>query len=569
MEYLGIVCRIIGSIALFLYGMKLMSDGIQQTTGERMQKVIGFMTGNRFMGVITGMLITAIIQSSSATTVMVVSFVNAGLLSLEQSIGVIMGANIGTTITAWIVSLLGFSINPSTTALPAIGIGFIMQIVKWKHRDLGMVFMGFGFLFLGLSFLTQSMPTVHTESFPFLTKISGQGLPSLIVGTGIGLIITLLAHSSSATTAIVMTMAQNSSINFPLAAAMILGANIGTTIDAAIASIGTKTPAKQAALVHVLFNVIGSMWALIFFRPLLWVVDAITPGTVSGAGITMHLAMLHTIFNLLNTILFFPFVKPFARLVSFLIKDKSPNKAETVQPSYRLEYRSGTIQDTPELQIIRAEKEIRDMAGLASSMYRTISTALYKAPALTNNEKEPFIHNLIVTLEKQENYADEMRVELTRFLIECTRQQLSSHSESIVTQLLRIIADLEEMTDQCFAMSRLLERSVKKDLVFKRSEMDALLPYMGLVESFLEFVRERLGKPLSKEESIHARKQEREIMKFQDKLHKMGRKRIEAGEDVKTELLFIDLVRIIEKLGDFCYNIAEAMSRGDRTPIRR
>ncbi|MDR2149313.1 MAG: Na/Pi cotransporter family protein [Spirochaetaceae bacterium] len=569
MEYLGIVCRIVGSIALFLYGMKLMSDGIQQTAGERMQKVISFMTGNRFMGVLTGLFITAIIQSSSATTVMVVSFVNAGLLSLEQSIGVIMGANIGTTITAWIVSLLGFSINPSTTALPAIGIGFVMQIFKWKHRDIGTVFMGFGFLFLGLSFLTQSMPAVHSDTFPFLTRISGQGLPSLIVGTGVGLVITLLAHSSSATTAIVMTMAQNSTINFPLAAAMILGANIGTTIDAAIAAIGTRTPAKRAALVHVLFNVIGSMWALILFRPLLWIVDAITPGTVSGTGITMHLAMLHTTFNLINTLLFFPFVKPFARLVSFLIKEKPAEQPEEVQSNYRLEYRSGTIQDTPELQIIRAEKEIRDMAGLAASMYATVSSALYTLPTLADTEKETFINTLIVTLEKQENYADEMRVELTRFLIECTRQQVSNRSENIVTQLLRIVADLEEMTDQCFTMSRLLERSVKKHLVFKHSEMEALRPYLGLVESFLTFVRERLGKPLNKEETVHARRQEKEIMNFKDKLHKMGRKRIEAGEDVRTELLFIDLVRIIEKLGDFCYNIAESMSHGERLPLHR
>jgi phosphate:Na+ symporter len=567
LEYVASLLRIIGSVSLFLYGVKLTSDGIQLVAGERMQKVINFMTGNRLMGVVTGIVVTALVQSSSATTVMVVSFVNAGILTLTQSIGVIMGANIGTTITAWIISLVGFSVNLPALALPIIGIGFTMQVIKWKHHDLGAIFMGFGLLFLGLDFLTKSMPDINISSFPFIAQIPDESISSLFIGIGLGLIATLFAHSSSATTAIIITMAHNGTIDFPFAAAMVLGANIGTTVDAALAAIGTKTAAKRAALVHILFNVIGTIWAIIFFRPLLWLVNTVTPGTMDGAGIALHLAMIHTVFNTLNTLLFFPFVKPFARLISFLIKD--PVVKETLDiETYRLDYTSSTIQDTPELNIIRAEKEIRDLAGVASSMYQTISSALYHVPEKTDAEKASFVDSLVKQLERQENYADEMRIELTHFLIECTRQQLSQRSEGIVTQLLRIVADLEEMTDECFAISRLLERSVKKNLVFKPNEMEALRPYLKLVDDFLGFVCSHLGTPLNKEQSKEVYERERAIMEFRDQLHKMGRKRIEAGEDVKTELLFIDLVRLIEKLGDFCYNIAEAMNRGDRVLVQ-
>ncbi|QQO10411.1 Na/Pi cotransporter family protein [Breznakiella homolactica] len=549
MEYIGIVFRIAGSLGLFLYGMRIMSDGIQQAAGDRLQRVLNFMTGNRFTAVLTGLAVTAIIQSSSATTVMVVSFVNAGLLTLTQSIGVIMGANIGTTVTAWIVSLIGFTLNISSLALPAVGLGFVMKVVKWKHRDLGDIILGFGLLFLGLDFLTKSMPSISADTISFIGRFSNLGFLSTLLGAGIGVVITIILHSSSASTAIVLTMAHGGLIGFPMAAAMILGANIGTTIDAALAAIGTKTAAKRAALVHILFNVIGTVLALIFFNPLLSLVSFITPGPADGVGIANRLAMFHTMFNVLNTLVFFPFVTPFAKLVSFLIKDKDGEKEP--EP-YKLEYISGSIQDTPEFNILRAEKEIRDMAGIAASMYSRITAAIQNLNADT-------VKGLVEEMQEKEDYADQMREELTRFLIECTRQQLNRRSEQNVSQLLRIIADLEDMTDDCFSVSLLLERSVRKELHFKSKEMEALLPYIGLVEEFLSFVQEQLGHHLTEEQSEYAEKLENKIDKSRNKLRKLGRKRIEAGENVKTELLFIDLVRRIEKLGDYCYNITEAL----------
>ncbi|MDL2228629.1 Na/Pi cotransporter family protein [Treponema sp. OttesenSCG-928-L16] len=552
MAYIGIVFRIAGSLGLFLYGMRIMSDGIQQTAGDRLQRVLNFMTGNRFIAVLTGLLVTAIIQSSSAATVMVVSFVNAGLLTLTQAIGVIMGANIGTTITAWIVSLIGFTLNISALALPAVGIGFLMKIVQWKHKDLGDIFLGFGLLFLGLDFLTKSMPSFDAGMLSFMASLSDKGFLSVLIGVAAGLVITVLIHSSSASTAIVLTLAFGRLISYPMAAAMILGANIGTTVDAALAAIGAKTAAKQAALVHILFNVIGTVLALIFFKPLLALVNLITPASMEGAGITAHLAMFHTAFNIANTLVFFPFVKPFSRLVSFIIKDD--DRTEIPGP-YKLEYTSGSIQDTPEFNIFRAEKEIRDMAGIASSMYARFSETLN-----TSVEDEKVLA-MVQEMREKEQYADEMREELTRFLIECTRQQLNRRSERNVTQLLRIIADIEDMTDDCFSLILLLQRSVKKDLRFKTKEMEALSPYVGLVGDFLTFVQEHLGHHLTEDQSLYAEKLENKIDKSRNKLRKLGRKRIEAGENVKTELLFIDMVRRIEKLGDYCYNISEALYR--------
>jgi phosphate:Na+ symporter len=538
--------------------MKIMSDGIQQGAGERLKRVLNFMTGNRFIAVLTGFVVTAIIQSSSATTVMVVSFVNASLLTLTQSIGVIMGANIGTTVTAWIVSLVGFSLKLSELALPAVGIGFILYVIKWKHKNIGAVVLGFGILFMGLDFLTKSMPQLG-DSVNIVAAASNLGFVSVLIGAAAGMIITLIMHSSSASTAIILTMAFNGVAGYEMAAAMIIGANIGTTIDAALASIGTKTAAKQAAMVHVLFNVIGTCWALPLLKPLLAVVDLVTPGTivpgmVQDPMIPTHLAMLHTVFNIINTILFLPFVKPFAALVSLIIREDT-SKEESGH--YRLVYYSSAIQDTPELNILRAEKEIRDLAALASSMYARFSGVLRDLQA----EGAHDLTGLTEELKQKEEYADEMREALSSFLIECTREQLNPRSERRISYLLRIIADLEDMTDECYGVSLLLERSVRKDHIFKQKEMGQLIPYVSQVEDFLALLQEQLGRSPTEDNIARARELEKNIDKSRKKLRKLGRKRIEAGEDVKTELLFIDLVRRIEKLGDYCYDITETVAK--------
>jgi phosphate:Na+ symporter len=368
-------------------------------------------------------------------------------------------------------------------------------------------------------------------------------------------------HSSAATITLVIALAFRGVIGFEIAAAMILGANIGTTIDAIMAAIGSKTAAKQAALVHVLFNIIGSVIALIFLNPLIVFVDHITPGELNGGNIAIHLAMFHTVFNICCTLIFLPFVKQIAFLAAFIVKDK---KTESEQPDhYRLEYPSGVIQATPEFNIVMAEKEIRDMAGLVSAMYAQASEALTALsagdPGTEDSGRESRVDALVTSMKAKEDRADEMREELMRFLIETTRQQLSPKSEYNISQLLRIIADLEDMADDCCGISMTMERSVKKNLLFKRKEMEGLTPYVKQVEDFLSFVRQHLGHPITGDQIKYAEELEVEIDKSRNKLRKLGRKRIIAGADVKTELLFIDLVRRIERLGDFCYNISEAL----------
>jgi phosphate:Na+ symporter len=557
MEIIGVLFRMGGGLCMFIFGMKVMSEGIQQSAGDKLRKTLNFMTGNRFAGVLTGLVVTGIIQSSHAVTLMAVSFVNAGLLSLTQSIGVIMGANIGTTVTAWIVSLIGFSFQISNFALPAIGIGFVLGAIKWKHKSLGGLIMGLGFLFLGLHYLTQEMGAINNYiDFSVLSAFNDMGFAGTLIGAAAGMVMTFFVHSSSASTAIVLTMAYNNIVTYEMAASMVLGANIGTTFDAMLVTIGAKTAAKRAAMVHLLFNLIGACWALPLLKPLLALVSIILPGDPVGFGVTTHIAMLHTVFNTINTILFLPFVNQYAKLVTFIIKEDKP-KEESGQ--YRFPYISGAIADTPEINILHAEKEIRDMAGIASSMYARFSAVLDSMQETPLTEEA--VAALTGELKDKENYADEMREALTTFLVECARERLSSRTEKRVSRLLRIIADLEDMTDDCYSISLLLERGVRKDHVIKNKELTALIPYVALVEEFLNFIKNiKLGSVISKKQAAWARDLENQIDESRDRLRKLGRKRIEAGKDVKTELLFIDLVRRIEKLGDYCYSSSEALT---------
>jgi len=549
---------------MFLLGMKMMGDGIQQSAGDRLRKTLNYMTGNRFTGVLTGFVVTGIVQSSSAVTVMVVSFVNAGLLTLTQSTGVIMGANIGTTVTAWIVSLIGFSLNISSLAMPSVGIGFVLSVVKWKHKSIGDVIMGFGFLFLGLYFLTQEMSSL-SKIIPFdaIGAFSHMGFTAILIGSGAGFVMTLLFHSSSATTAMVLTMVFSNIVTYEMAAGMVLGANIGTTIDAVLASIGAKTAAKRAAIVHVLFNVIGTLWALPLIKPLLMLVDFITPGSPVGVGATAHLAMLHTVFNTINTILFLPFVNQFAKLVTLIIHEKPEERNE----HYVFAAFSSGKSLTTELKILRVEKEIRDMADIASSMYARFSEALRslreKGESANgeavgddkNSDRHNAVAKLCEELQQKETYTDEMREILTGVLIECTRVQLNIRTENRITHLLRIINGIEEMTDECYSISRLLEKSVRKNRIFKKEEMDELVPYVYNVEKFLSLLQMQLSSKSTAELAVQTMELEGEINSTRKKLQKLGRKRIQAGMDVQTELIFIDLVRRIERLGDYCASI--------------
>ena len=562
MAILTLLLRMTGGLCMFLFGMKMMSDGLQKSAGERMRKTLNFMTGNRFIGVLTGFAVTAIIQSSSAFTVIVISFVNAGLLTLTQFIGVLFGTNIGTTVTGWIISLVGFKLSIDSLALPAIGIGFILSIIKWKYKHVGDLLVGFGFLFLGLYFLSNGIANSN-EIFDF-TKIGAirdNRVTAILIGVGVGLLVTIIINSSSAAVTLIMTLAFQNVITYEMAAGMVLGSNVGTTINAVLAGIAGNTESKRAALAHVLFNALGLIWALPLLVPLLNLVEFIFPGDPWAAGpgntaIPVHLAGLHTLFNVINTIIFLPFVNQYAKLITMLIPDK---KQEEKSEHYKFTYLSAVNARSPELNILRAEKEISDMAGIVSFMYSRFCTVLRALYEDGSKDKENTTE-LCAELLKKEEYIDEMREILSGFLIECSRVKLNPKSEARISYLMQVISMLESMSDECYSISRLLEKSVDKNYLFKNKEMGELIPYVGLVEEFLNLLENQLGRNPSPEQKIRAAELEEKIDSDRRKLQKLGRKRIEAGGNVKTELLFIDLVRQIEKLGDYCFEISEENS---------
>ena len=557
---ISLLLNMAGGLCMLLFGMKVMSDGLQKSAGERMRKALKFTTGNRVAGVLTGFIVTSIVQSSTAVSVLIVSFVNVGLLSLTQSVGVLFGTNIGTTLTAWIISIVGFRISISSLALPAIGIGFALGALKWKHRSVGDFLLGFGFLFMGLHFLTSGSASL-SEHFDFdaIGALGDSRLLAILVGAGAGVVVTMVINSSTASVALIMALAFQGVVPYEMAAGMIMGAQLGTTLNAPLASIAGNAGAKRAALVHVMFNVIGVAWALPALIPLLNFVNIILPGdpwagVPYNEAIPLHLAGLHTTFNIINTLLFLPFVNQYAKLITLILPEKA-GKGE-IGP-YRFAYISAGRADSPELNIIRAEKEIRDMAGIVSSMYSRFCAELRGLRKAGGQGRGDAVAALCEELLKKEQYVDDMLEGLSGFFVKCSRMRPNRRCATRIAKLLRIIGNLEEMSDECYSVSRLLERSVRKDCVFKAKEMDELIPYVELVEEFLGLLEKRLGLNLTAAQKVRAAELEESIDKTRRKLQRMGRKRIEAGGNVRTELIFIDLVRRVEKLGDYCFEISE------------
>ena len=548
MILISILFKLVGSLSFLLFGMKLMSDGIQKSTGKSLHKALSFMTKNRFMGLLTGIFVTMIIQSSGATTVMVVSFVNAGLITLAQSVGVIFGANIGTTVTAWIVALFGFNFNIAALAIPLFGLGYLLRSVKkLKKETLGEAIMGFSLLFFGLDLL-KNLLDVNPEQISVFQSIFNHGLWSYILAIFLSIFFTALLHSSSAVSAIVITLSYQQLLSWEIAAAMILGSNIGSTIDAIMASFGTKVNARRAALVHVMFNVFGFALAMFFFKPFLRLTDWIVPGPVQNS-ITIHIAMLHTIFNIFSSLIFLPFTRQMARLSEFIIQ---PKKGE-VPDTYTLTFIKPSMKDNYEAYIIQAEKEIADMTDIAIDMFTTIQKGFI-------NRTKDFVDEHFDKLSKQEDYADQMQEEISNFLIQYSHLPIADRTKHNVSIMLRIIDDLESITDECFSILLLLKRSIEKEMTFNDEDMERLEPYGELVQQFLLFIKKNINKHLSRDQLRLAEVLEDQVDAFRKNLKKIARKRLEKGADVRSELLYIDLVRYIEKIGDYAFSISEALA---------
>lgn len=540
------ILELIGSLGFLLYGMKLMSDGIQQSAGEKLQRALSVLTGNRFMSLLTGLVVTMVIQSSGATTVMVVTFVNAGLMTLTQSVGVVFGANIGTTITAWIVAIFGFNFKISAFAIPLFGLGYFISIIrKGAYKNWASAIMGFGLLFFGLSGLSD---VFTPEQLGWLFKIQGSGPLALLAGFGIGVLITALLHSSSAFSAIVITMAYNGLINWELAAAMTLGSNIGSTIDAILAAVGTSADARRSALIHVLFNVFGTALALIFFHPFLDLVMLVTPGH-ANSNIAIRISMLHTVFKTLSTIIFLPLQNPLVKLSQKMIKDDKDEKSSV----YKLEFTELPGKDSVATHIIQAEKAIADMTDVVSDMFDKIQIGVTK-------RNPEFIEKYAEESAKAEDYVDQMHEQITHFLIRCESMILTDKQIKHISGMIQIVDELENMSDSCYATIMLIVRSIEKKMKFQQSDMERLLPYLELVRQFLQFIRRNINTQLTQDKLDMAAELEDGIDAFRKDLKKVARKRLEGGADVKAELLYIDVVRRIENIGDNCFSISETLT---------
>lgn len=537
------ILELIGSLGFLLYGMKLMSDGVQQSAGEKLQRALSVLTGNRFMSLLTGLIVTMIIQSSGATTVMVVTFVNAGLMTLTQSVGVIFGANIGTTITAWIVSIFGFNFKISAFAIPVFGLGYFLSILKkGAYKNWAEAIMGFGMLFLGLSGLSD---VFTPEQLGWLFKIQGSGVFAILFGFVVGIIITALLHSSSAFSAIVITMAYNGLVSWELAAAMTLGSNVGSTIDAILASMGTSADSRRAALIHVMFNVFGTVLALLFFKPFLEIVMFVTPGR-ENSNIAIRISMLHTVFKTLSTIIFLPLQNPIVKLTQLIIKDDK----ETESKTFKLEFTEFLGKESAPTHIIQAEKAIADMTDVVSDMFDKIQIGVTK-------RNVEFIERYKQESVDSENYVDQMHEQITHYLIKCQSLHITEKQLNHISGMIQIVDELENMSDSCYATLMLIYRSIEKKMKFLQEDMERLLPYLELVRQFLQFIRRNINNQITPEKLELARELEDGIDAFRKDLKKVARKRLEGGADVKSELLYIDVIRRIENIGDNCFNISE------------
>ncbi len=552
--------KLIGSLALFLYGMKTMSEGLQKFAGDKLRMVLTAMTTNRVTGVLTGMLITALIQSSSATTVMVVSFVNAGLLTLTQSIGVIMGANIGTTVTAWIISTLGFKVNIAGFALPLLAFGIPLLFSKKSQRkSIGEFIFGFSFLFMGMSALTANAPDLkdNPDMLAFLANYTDMGYGSIILFLIVGTILTMIVQASAATMAITLIMCANGWIDYELGVALVLGENIGTTITANLAALTGNTQARRAALAHLTFNVFGVIWVLFLFYPFTeavsWFVEKVMGVTDPALAVSFKLSAFHTAFNICNTFIMIWFVKLIEKTVCLVI----PMKEE--EEEYRLRFIDRGLLSTAELSILQAGKEIDQFADRIKRMFNMVKDLLH-------TEKDEDFNKLFSRIEKYENISDSMEIEIASYLDKVSEGRLSSESKMHIRSMLREITELESIGDSCYNLARTINRTRQKGMKpFTEAQMEHMHQMFNLIDEALDQMLVIVKRSEHTEESRvsvdvnHSFNIENEINNFRNQLKNQNLIDVDNKVyDYQTGVNYMDMIGECEKLGDYVVNVVEA-----------
>ena len=539
--------QLIGALGFFIYGMKIMSEGIQKIAGNKMRQFLGAMTSNRFAGVFTGFTTTALIQSSSATTVMIVSFVNAGLLTLRQSIGVIMGANIGTTITAWIITILGFKVKMDVLALPIIAFGLpLMFSSNNKYKALSEFLIGFALLFLGLDALKGAVPNIsnNPEILHFLEEWTSMGVLSTLLFVGIGTIVTVVVQSSSAAMALTLVLCADGIIPFEAAAAMVLGENIGTTITANLAAMVGNIHAKRTARAHLIFNLFGVIWMVVAFNGVTAGIDKymVASGAqspfVTAAAIPAALSIFHTVFNIANAVFLIGLVDFIARTVTKMVPSKGDDE------EFRLEYIDTGIMLTPELSIMEAKKEVAKFGKITVRMSGFIRTLLLES----DPKKKKKLNEKI---KKYEEITDQMEIEISTYLAKVSENEMTTLTSQRLRGMLSIVNDLERIGDIFYQMSKTLERKEEEKIWFTPEQRNNVIKILSKVDEAFEIMLKNLESDYGTELMESAVEKEKEINELRNELRIAHLKDMQnKNYSFKGGMVYNDIFSSCEKIGD-------------------
>lgn len=554
--------QLIGSLGIFIFGMKIFSDGLQKFAGSKLRSILKGMTKNRFSGLVTGFAATTITQSSTTTTVLVVSFVNAGLITFIESTGVIMGANIGTTVTAWMVSIFGFQMKITPIAISLIGIFFpFLFFGREKLRNMAEAMIGFGILFIGLEFIKDAVPNIqdNPEMFAALDGLTGFGFGSIILFVFIGTILTLLTQSSSAAMAITLVMLFQGWITFPIAAAMILGENIGTTVTANIAAIVGNVHAKRAARFHFVFNVIGVLWMITLINPFLNGIDSVMlffnpeAGSIYGdsqearAAATLGLSLFHTTFNVMNVVLLFGFVPAIIRFVEKFQKDSKEDEA------FRLQYISGGLMSSPELSIAQAHKEIELFGKLIEKMHYSFSGLFFK--------KQKKQQKFLKKIRDREQITDNIELEVSEYLTKISSTSLSQEATRKIRSMLSIVNDLERVGDLYYQLSKTFESMMDLEVALPREAIDEVSNYLDVILKAIKLMRQNMVNVNGTVDLQQAITMENQINDIRDMMKEAHYKRLEKGiYTSQAGVIFLDYITRLEKVGDHIFNVQESLA---------